>query len=67
MKKTETQTKFKVGDKVTYKIPMYDSYIHCGGKITKLFKNGKVRIEYYTWTGALCKSNVEANEITLKI
>jgi hypothetical protein len=59
------KTKFKVGDIVNYKILMYETFLHHKATITKVFKNGKVRLEFHTWAGHLCKSNVKASELEL--
>lgn len=59
------KTKFKVGDMVYYKMQMYESFLYHKATITKLFKNGKVRLEFYTWAGHLCKYNVKASELEL--
>ena len=59
------KTKFKVGDIVNYKILMYETFLHHKATITKVFKNGKVRLEFYTWAGHLCKYNVYSSELEL--
>ena len=59
------KTKFKVGDIVNYKILMYETFLHHKATITKVFKNGKVRLEFYTWAGHLCIYNVNSSELEL--
>ncbi len=56
-------SKFKVGDKVLHRMEMFDSFITHHATILRLFKNGKVRITFKTWTGAVNKINVEAKEL----
>jgi len=58
-------TKFKVGDKIIYRLPMYDSDLLHFGTILKVFKNSKVRITYNTWIGAKRTHNVEPNTLEL--
>jgi hypothetical protein len=59
------KTKFKIGDIVIYKIPMYESFLYQKATITKVFKNEKVKLEFRTLSGSLCKSTVEASELEL--
>ena len=62
----ETKTKkFEVGDKATWKVPMYDSFLHYPVKILKIFKNGKARIQYRSGYGAgpLQATNTEMSNL----
>lgn len=57
------KAKLKVGDKVNYKIEMFESFLHHKATITKVFKNGKVQLEFRTWIGIVNKCNVYASEL----
>lgn len=59
------KAKLKVGDRVNYKVEMYESFLHHKATITKVFKNGKVQLEFRTWTGILNVCNVNASELEL--
>jgi hypothetical protein len=59
------KAKLKVGDVVNYKIEMFESFLQQKATITKVFKNGKVKLEFRTWTGSLCVSTVKASELEL--
>lgn len=57
------KAKLKVGDKVNYKTEMFESFLHHKATITKVFKNGKVQLEYRTWIGIVNKCNVYTSEL----
>jgi hypothetical protein len=59
------KTKFKIGDVVLHKVQMFESCLLQKATITKVFKNGKVKLEFRTWTGILCKSSVKESELEL--
>lgn len=59
------ETKLKIGDVVIFKIQMFESFLFHKATITKVFKNGKVRLEFRTWAGHLNKSTVKASELEL--
>jgi hypothetical protein len=44
---------------------MYESFLYQKATITKVFKNEKVKLEFRTLSGSLCKSTVEASELEL--
>ena len=56
---------FKVGDVVVHKVQMFESFLLQIGTITKVLKNGKVKLEFKTWTGNLCKTTVKESELEL--
>ena len=55
---------FKVGDKIIHRMEMFESMLSHQGTILRMFKNGKVRITFKTWTGAVNTINVEAETLT---
>ena len=59
------KAKLKVGDRVNYKVEMFESFLHHKATITKVFKNGKVKLEFRTWSGILNKCNVYGSELEL--
>ena len=59
------KAKLKVGNVVNHKIEMFESFLQQKATITKVFKNGKVKLEFRTWTGSLCVSTVKASELEL--
>jgi hypothetical protein len=59
------EAKLKVGDIVNHKVEMFESFLHHKATITKVFKNGKVKIEFRTWTGILNVCNVKSSELEL--
>lgn len=59
------KTKFKIGDVVLHKVQMFESCLIQKATITKVFKNGNVKLEFTTWTGSLCKSTVKSSELEL--
>jgi hypothetical protein len=56
---------FKVGDVVVMKVQMFESFLLQIGTITKVLKNGKVKLEFKTWTDNLCKTTVKESELEL--
>jgi hypothetical protein len=56
---------FKVGDVVVHKVQMFESFLLQIGTITKVLKNGKVKLEFKTWTDNLCKTTVKESELEL--
>ena len=59
------KAKLKVGDIVNHKVEMFESFLQHKATITKVFKNGKVKLEFRTWTGILNVCNVKASELEL--
>jgi hypothetical protein len=57
------KAKFKIGDEVFFKLQMFESFIFHKATITKVFKNGKVKLEFKTWAGHLCKSTAQSSEL----
>ena len=57
------KAKLKVGDLVNHKVEMFESFLHHKATITKVFKNGKVKLEFRTWTGIVNVCNVNASEL----
>jgi hypothetical protein len=59
------KAKFKVGDVVNHKVQMFESFLHQKATITKVFKNGNVKLEFKTWTGSLCIDKVKSTKLEL--
>ena len=63
LKNKPMKAKLKVGDLVNHKVEMFESFLHHKATITKVFKNGKVKLEFRTWTGIVNVCNVNASEL----
>ena len=59
------ETKLKISDVVIHKVQMFESFLLQKATITKVLKRGKVKLEFRTWTGSLCKSTVKESELEL--
>jgi hypothetical protein len=57
------KAKFKIGEEVIFKLQMFESFLFHKATITKVFKNGKVKLEFKTWAGHLNKITVKSSEL----
>ena len=63
---TNAKSQLNVGDQVTLTLPMFGGNIHFIAEVVRIFKNGKVRVKFHTWTGALNFSNVTVEKLFIK-